>query len=94
MKLAFLTMVWRDYWLLSKWVDHNSQHVPKSQLYVINHGGDPKVAEIAAGCNVIDIPRDDVTIEFAPEPLAGGPARHLMCRIPGNIRLELIAPAV
>ena len=64
MKLAFLTMVWRDYWLLGKWVEHNSQYVPKSQLYVINHGGDPKVAEIAAGCNVIDIPREDVTIDL------------------------------
>jgi len=37
--------------------------------------------------------RADVRIEFAPEPLAGGPTRHLMCRIPGDIRLELIAPA-
>ena len=36
--------------------------------------------------------RDDVDIEFAPEPLGGGPSRHLMCRIPGNIRLEVIAP--
>lgn len=35
--------------------------------------------------------RDDVTIEFAPESLGGGPARHMMCRIPGNIRLEIIA---
>lgn len=37
--------------------------------------------------------RDDVDIEFAPEPLGGGPTRHLMCRIPGDIRLEIIAPA-
>ncbi len=37
--------------------------------------------------------RGDVRIEFAPEPLGAGPARHLMCRIPGDIRLELIAPA-
>jgi len=36
--------------------------------------------------------RDDVDIEFPPESLGGGPTRHLMCRIPGNIRLELIAP--
>jgi len=35
--------------------------------------------------------RSDVEIEFAPESLGGGPAQHLMCRIPGNIRLELIA---
>jgi catechol 2,3-dioxygenase-like lactoylglutathione lyase family enzyme len=36
--------------------------------------------------------RDDVAVEFAPELLGGGPARHMMCRIPGNIRLEVIAP--
>lgn len=36
--------------------------------------------------------RDDVAIEFAPEPLGDGPTHHLMLRIPGNIRLELIAP--
>ena len=34
---------------------------------------------------------DGVEIEFAPEPLGGGPTRHMMCRIPGGIRLELIA---
>ena len=37
--------------------------------------------------------RDDVEIEFAPESLGGGPTRHMMCAIPGGVRLELIAPA-
>ena len=64
MKLAFVTMVWRDYWLLQKWVEHNSQLVPKSQLYVVNHGGDPEIDRIAAGCNLITIPRDEVTIDL------------------------------
>ncbi len=32
-----------------------------------------------------------VTIEFAPEPLHAGPIRHLMCTIPGGIRMEVIA---
>ncbi|CUH62430.1 hypothetical protein TG4357_00100 [Thalassovita gelatinovora] len=64
MKLAFVTMVWRDYWLLEKWVNHNTQYVEKRNLYVINHGGDPKVHEIAAGCNVIDIPRDEVPMDL------------------------------
>lgn len=36
--------------------------------------------------------RDDVEIEFAPEPLNGVAAQHMMCRVPGNIRLEVIAP--
>ncbi|MGI9263563.1 MAG: VOC family protein [Gammaproteobacteria bacterium] len=33
----------------------------------------------------------DVEIEFAPEALGGGPAKHLMCYIPGGIRVEFIA---
>ena len=36
--------------------------------------------------------RDDVAIEFAPESLGGGPTHHMMCTIPGGLRLELIAP--
>lgn len=48
---------------------------------------------------VIDLPglaadlgaRDDVDIEFEPEGLGNTGIRHMMCRIPGNIRLELIA---
>ena len=37
------------------------------------------------------ITTDGVEIEFAPEPLRGGPARHMMCAIPGGIRFEFIA---
>ncbi len=33
-----------------------------------------------------------VDIEFAPEPLGDGPSRHMMCFIPGGIRMEFIAP--
>lgn len=36
--------------------------------------------------------RVDVEIEFAPEPLGQGPTRHMMCAIPGGIRVEFIAP--
>ena len=35
--------------------------------------------------------RDDLDIEFEPEGLGETGLRHMMCRIPGNIRLELIA---
>lgn len=35
--------------------------------------------------------REDVEVEFAPESLGGSPVQHMMCRIPGNIRLEVIA---
>ncbi len=36
---------------------------------------------------------DDVEVEFAPEALGGGPTKHMMCVIPGGIRMEFIAPA-
>ena len=36
---------------------------------------------------------DGVEIEFAPESLGGGPIQHMMCAIPGGVRLEFIAPA-
>lgn len=35
---------------------------------------------------------EDVEIEFAPEPLGGGSTRHMMCAIPGGIRMEFLAP--
>ena len=35
--------------------------------------------------------RDDLDIEFSPEGLGDSGIQHMMCRIPGNIRLELIA---
>lgn len=33
-----------------------------------------------------------VEVEFMPEPLGGGPRRHMMFAEPGAIRLELISP--
>ncbi|MFT2092850.1 VOC family protein [Paraglaciecola sp. 2405UD69-4] len=33
---------------------------------------------------------ENVEIEFAPEPLGDLPIQHMMCFIPGGIRLELI----
>ena len=35
--------------------------------------------------------RDDLDVEFEPEGLGNSGIQHMMCRIPGNIRLELIA---
>ena len=33
-----------------------------------------------------------VSIEFSPEPLGDMPVRHMMCNIPGGIRVEFLAP--
>lgn len=35
---------------------------------------------------------DGVDIEFAPEPLSGGPRKHMMCTEPGGIRIEFTWP--
>ena len=34
---------------------------------------------------------DGVAVEFGPEPLGRGPAKHMMRAIPGGIRVEFIA---
>ena len=34
----------------------------------------------------------DVEVEFAPEALGDAPLKHMMCFIPGGIRVEFIAP--
>jgi len=33
-----------------------------------------------------------VEIEFEPQPLGDMPVRHMMCNIPGGIRVEFLAP--
>ncbi|MBL8351607.1 MAG: VOC family protein [Burkholderiaceae bacterium] len=33
-----------------------------------------------------------IEIEFSPEPLGSGPARHMMCREPSGVRVEFIWP--
>jgi len=37
---------------------------------------------------------EDVQIEFAPELLRQGPAKHMMCYEPNGIRIEFIWPGV
>ena len=33
-----------------------------------------------------------IDVEFGPEPLGDLPVRHMMCYIPGGVRVEFIAP--
>lgn len=35
----------------------------------------------------------DVVVEFAPEPMGTNPLRHMICAIPGGVRIEFVAPA-
>jgi catechol 2,3-dioxygenase-like lactoylglutathione lyase family enzyme len=51
-----------------------------------------KVADIATLDSIYQrlVAAEHVAIEFAPEPLRGGPAVHMMCYEPGGIRMEFI----
>jgi len=53
---AAITMVKDDYFFLQKWVDYYGGLFGRRSLYVISHGGDERVDEIAQGCNVSHIP--------------------------------------
>ncbi|MGB0966707.1 MAG: glycosyltransferase family 2 protein [Halocynthiibacter sp.] len=59
-----LTMVYQDYDILRRWVNYYEKHLKREHLYVLSHGGDPEHARIAAGCNVITIPRDPTSHHF------------------------------
>ncbi|WP_415404581.1 glycosyltransferase family 2 protein [Tateyamaria sp. SN3-11] len=58
MKICAITMVYRDYWALAQWIRHYSKHLGIENLYVVVHGPDPKVNEIADGANIWTIPRE------------------------------------
>ncbi len=58
MKVCAMTMVYQDHWALAQWVKHYSQLVGLEHLYIVAHGKDERVDQIAKGANIITIPRD------------------------------------
>ncbi len=56
---AALTMVRGEDFFLARWLAYYRQFLPDEHIYVINHGADPEVAEIAKGVNVIGLPYDE-----------------------------------
>ena len=58
MNVCAITMVYQDYWALSQWVRHYSNQLGIENLFVVAHGHDAKVDEIANGANIWTIPRD------------------------------------
>lgn len=53
-----MTMVYKDYYFLQRWVDYYGRQFGREHLYVLSHGGDPEHRRIAEGANVIALPRD------------------------------------
>lgn len=55
---AAVTMVKGDYFFLKRWLDYYTDQFGRENLYVISHGPDPKVSQLAKGANVITMPFD------------------------------------
>lgn len=51
-------MVRDDYDFLRRWIKHYAAEFGMDALYIVNHGNDPVVNEIATGCSIIPIPGD------------------------------------
>ncbi|MFV2038191.1 MAG: hypothetical protein ACC646_11445, partial [Paracoccaceae bacterium] len=56
--VAVLTMVRDAAFFLRKWTDYYGALFGRENLYVVNHGRENLVRELAWGCNVIGIPGD------------------------------------
>ena len=57
-------MVWKEDFFLRLWVRYYGGLVGKANLFVISHGQDDRTAEIAEGCNLVVIPRDEPDAHF------------------------------
>ncbi|MCW8842976.1 MAG: glycosyltransferase family 2 protein [Rhodobacteraceae bacterium] len=61
LKICALTMVYRDYWALSRWYAHHGAELGAHNLFIINHGDDPKIGEICPGAHVLSVVREDLS---------------------------------
>ncbi|WP_170387486.1 glycosyltransferase family 2 protein [Ruegeria atlantica] len=64
MKVAAVTMVYKDHWYLEKWVQYYGQLFGAENLYIIGHGDDPVHCELAKDCNHIRVPRNQLPEDF------------------------------
>ncbi len=58
MKIAALTMVYRDHWFLSRWLDHYGRHFGQEHLYIVSHGDERPIRRMCKKANVIGIQRE------------------------------------
>lgn len=58
MPAGAITMVYKDYFFLERWVEYYGRQFGRQHLYVLSHGNDPEHRRIAEGANVINLPRD------------------------------------
>ncbi len=60
MKIAAITMVYRDYWALAQWYRHYGRHLGHKHLYIIAHGEDPHLDQLCPRAQIVTVPRDSL----------------------------------
>lgn len=63
-KYAALTMVHQESDYLRIWIRHYAEHLGRENLYIVTHGGDPEILDIADGCRLAFLPRISVDGAF------------------------------
>ena len=63
-RYAALTMVHEEEVYFRLWLKHYGAMLGRENLYIITHGGDPSISELAEGCRMIYLPRAVVDGSF------------------------------
>ncbi len=58
MKVAALTMAYRDHWFLKRWISHYGEAFSEENLFILSHGDEKPIRKIARNSNVIGIVRE------------------------------------
>jgi len=59
MSTALITMVYQDEFFLKLWVDYYSRFTDRKNLFIISHGPQEYVEDIARGCNIMQVNRHE-----------------------------------
>ncbi|QFS84050.1 hypothetical protein FIU97_14945 [Roseivivax sp. THAF40] len=60
MRIAALTMVYRDHWYLRQWLRHYDAQIGRENCVILSHGDEPEIRAIAEGAQIIPYPRTDL----------------------------------
>ena len=55
-RMAAVTMVHEDYFFLDRWMRYWGDQIGRENLYVLSHGEDARIRQIAEGANVVHVP--------------------------------------
>lgn len=58
MSIAYVTMVYNDKFFLELWLGYYRKFTSSKNIYIVTHGPQPYVHDIAGDCNIVEIERD------------------------------------